>query len=128
MKIQIGAGLILAAAVVVAQTPQNATDTPEAHVAIAQTAAGEEYQNLFNFLCAAPAQRGGGGGARGQGAGGAGAGAVSLTREEVIYHLINHGTYHRGAIGHALDLARAPRPADTYTVFVHAAEPERRAA
>jgi len=51
-----------------------------------------------------------------------------LTREEVIYHLINHGTYHRGAIGHALDLAGAPRPADTYTVFVHAAEPERRAA
>ena len=51
-----------------------------------------------------------------------------LTRAEVIYHLINHGTYHRGAIGHALDLAGAPRPADTYTVFVHAAEPERREA
>jgi len=49
-----------------------------------------------------------------------------LTRDEMIYHLINHGTYHRGAIGHALDLAGAPRPADTYTVFVHAAEPERR--
>jgi len=49
-----------------------------------------------------------------------------LTREEVIYHLINHGTYHRGAIGHALDLAAAPRPADTYTVFIHSAEPERR--
>ncbi|NKF23334.1 DinB family protein [Solimonas marina] len=49
-----------------------------------------------------------------------------LTREEVIYHLINHGTYHRGAIGHALDLAGAHRPADTYTVFVHAAEPARR--
>jgi hypothetical protein len=30
---------------------------PEAHVAIAKTAAGEDYQNLFNFLCAAPAQR-----------------------------------------------------------------------
>ena len=51
-----------------------------------------------------------------------------LTREEIIYHLINHGTYHRGAIGHALDLAAAPRPADTYTVFIHAAEPERREA
>jgi metallo-beta-lactamase class B len=77
MKMKIGVGLILAATVVTAQTPQNATDTPEAHVAIAQTAAGEEYQNLFNFLCAAPAQRGGGGGARGQGAGGAGAGAAA---------------------------------------------------
>lgn len=51
-----------------------------------------------------------------------------LTREEVIYHLVNHGTYHRGAIGHALDLAGAPRPADTYTVFVHATEPGRREA
>jgi hypothetical protein len=78
MKMRIGAGLILAATVVTAQTAQNATDTPEAHVAIAQTAAGEEYQNLFTFLCAAPAQRGGGGaGARGQGGRGAGAGAAA---------------------------------------------------
>lgn len=52
----------------------------------------------------------------------------SLSRAEVLYHLINHGTYHRGAIGHALDLAKAPRPADTYTVFVHLAEPSRREA
>jgi uncharacterized damage-inducible protein DinB len=54
--------------------------------------------------------------------------AGALTREEVLYHLINHGTYHRGAIGHALDLAGAPRPADTFTVFVHAVEPQRREA
>jgi uncharacterized damage-inducible protein DinB len=51
-----------------------------------------------------------------------------LSREEVLFHLVNHGTYHRGAIGRALDLAGAPRPADTYTVFIHAAEPERREA
>ena len=50
----------------------------------------------------------------------------SLRREEVIFHLINHGTYHRGAIGHALDLAQAPRPADTFTVFLHSAQPGRR--
>ena len=50
----------------------------------------------------------------------------SLSRAEVLFHLINHGTYHRGAIGHALDLADAPRPADTFTVFVHSAEPSRR--
>ena len=50
----------------------------------------------------------------------------TLTRAEIIYHLINHATYHRGAIGHALDRAGASRPADTYTVFVHAAEPARR--
>jgi len=49
-----------------------------------------------------------------------------LSREEAIFHLINHGTYHRGAIGHALDRAEGSRPADTYTVFIHGAEPERR--
>lgn len=49
-----------------------------------------------------------------------------LSREEAIFHLINHGTYHRGAIGHALDLAGGHRPADTYNVFIHAAEPQRR--
>jgi len=72
MKMSIGAGFILVAAIVTAQTPQNAADTPEAHVAVAKTAAGEEYQNLFNFMCAAPAPRGGGGGG-GRGAGGGGA-------------------------------------------------------
>jgi metallo-beta-lactamase class B len=65
-------GLLLSLSMLLAQ---NATDTPEAHVAVAKTAAGEDYQNLFNFLCAAPAQRGGGGGGggaaqRGQGGGG----------------------------------------------------------
>ena len=50
----------------------------------------------------------------------------AMTREEILFHVINHGTYHRGAIGHALDLARTSRPADTYTVFIHAAEPHRR--
>jgi uncharacterized damage-inducible protein DinB len=50
----------------------------------------------------------------------------TMTRDEVLFHLVNHGTYHRGAIGRALDLAGGLRPADTYTVFVHAAEPERR--
>jgi uncharacterized damage-inducible protein DinB len=49
-----------------------------------------------------------------------------LSREEVIFHLVNHGSYHRGAIGHALDLAHASRPADTFTVFIHSAEPHRR--
>ncbi|MGQ0510158.1 MAG: DinB family protein [Betaproteobacteria bacterium] len=49
-----------------------------------------------------------------------------LSREEILFHLINHGSYHRGAIGHALDLAHASRPADTFTVFIHAAEPHRR--
>lgn len=52
--------------------------------------------------------------------------AGRLSTLEALFHIINHGTYHRGAIGHALDLAGAARPADTYTVYIHAAEPERR--
>lgn len=50
----------------------------------------------------------------------------AMTRMEVLFHVINHGTYHRGAIGHALDLAGVPHPADTYTVFIHSAQPARR--
>ncbi|KQV97205.1 DinB family protein [Rhizobacter sp. Root1221] len=50
----------------------------------------------------------------------------TMTRREILFHIVNHGTYHRGAIGHALDLAEAVRPADTYTVFIHAVEPSRR--
>jgi metallo-beta-lactamase class B len=68
---KIALGLLLAVSVLAAQT---ATDTPEAHVAAAKTAAGADYQNLFNFLCAVPGPRGGGRGAgagapRGQGGG-----------------------------------------------------------
>jgi len=66
---RIALGLLLAASMLAAQ---NANDTPEAHVAIAKTAAGEDYRNLFNFLCAVPGPRGGGAGAaaqRGQGGG-----------------------------------------------------------
>ena len=39
---------------------QSAADSPDTHVARARTAAGDTYQNLFNFLCAVPAARGGG--------------------------------------------------------------------
>ena len=39
---------------------QRPDDTPDAHVALARAAAGDRYQNLFNFLCAVPTPRGGG--------------------------------------------------------------------
>ena len=48
---KIALGLLMAVSMLAAQ---NANDTPEAHVAIAKTAAGDDYQNLFNFLCAVP--------------------------------------------------------------------------
>jgi metallo-beta-lactamase class B len=71
MKIAVGLLLALSVSLPAAQTP---TDTPEAHVALAKAAAGEEYTNLFNFVCPAPAApRGAGGGAGGgRGAGGGG--------------------------------------------------------
>jgi metallo-beta-lactamase class B len=51
-------------------TGQSASDSPETHVASAKTAAGDSYQNLFNFLCTVPAPRGGGPRAGGPRAGG----------------------------------------------------------
>jgi len=62
-------GLLMAVSMVVSMAGgQNANDTPEAHVAIAKTAAGDDYSNLFNFLCTVPVARGGGpGGAQRQG-------------------------------------------------------------
>ena len=50
----------------------------------------------------------------------------SLTREEMFFHILNHATYHRGSIARALDQAGVAHPADTYTVFVLATQPERR--
>ena len=60
----IALGLLLVGSMLAAQ---NANDTPEAHVAAAKTAAGEDYQNLFNFLCTVPGPRGGGRGGQRQG-------------------------------------------------------------
>jgi metallo-beta-lactamase class B len=44
-------GLLLAASILAAQ---GANDTPEAHVAAAKAAAGEDFQNLLNFQCYGP--------------------------------------------------------------------------
>ena len=66
---KIALGLLIAVSMVVSMVGgQNASDTPEAHVAIAKTAAGDDYQNLFNFLCTVPGpRRGGAGGTPGGG-------------------------------------------------------------
>ena len=37
----------------------------------------------------------------------------SLSVEEIFFHMINHGTYHRGNIAHALHHAHVEHPADT---------------
>jgi metallo-beta-lactamase class B len=69
-------------------TPLGAS-TPDAHVALAKTAAGDTYQNLFNFLCAVPAPRGGGprGGGGGARAGGPrGGGQVPATPDRSTWY------------------------------------------
>lgn len=54
--------------------------------------------------------------------------AGCMSREEMLAHIVNHGGYHRGAVGRIMaQLALAP-PRDTYTRFLHQSEPERRQA
>jgi len=52
--------------------------------------------------------------------------AGRMSREEILAHLITHGGYHRGAIGRILLQASVQPPRDTYTVFLHRTQPERR--
>jgi metallo-beta-lactamase class B len=58
---KIALGLLLAASILAAQT---ANDTPDTHSAAAKAAAGEDFQNLFQFQCYGP----GPGGPRASGA------------------------------------------------------------
>jgi metallo-beta-lactamase class B len=50
----IALGVLMSAAVLAGQN----ADAPEAHIARAKAAAGNDYQNLFNFLCAVPGPSG----------------------------------------------------------------------
>ncbi|MBX3716528.1 MAG: DinB family protein [Burkholderiales bacterium] len=49
-----------------------------------------------------------------------------MTREEMLAHVITHGSYHRGGVGRILAQAGVQPPRDIYTVFLHRAEPQRR--
>lgn len=51
-----------------------------------------------------------------------------MTREEMLLHVIVHGSYHRGEVGRLLRQAGAPLPWDTFAVHLHGREPQRRAA
>jgi len=50
----------------------------------------------------------------------------TMSIEEILFHVVNHGSYHRGSIAHALDLAGVPHPPDGYGIFIHNKNPERR--
>ena len=41
-----------------------------------------------------------------------------MSRSDVLLHVLNHGTYHRGAMSHALDLAEVAHPVDGYAKYI----------
>lgn len=52
---KIAVGLLLAAATLAAQNSSDSgSDTPDAHITAAKTAAGDDFQNLFQFQCYGP--------------------------------------------------------------------------
>ncbi|HEV2325058.1 MAG TPA: DinB family protein, partial [Terracidiphilus sp.] len=47
-----------------------------------------------------------------------GGGEGAMTREEILLHVVNHGTYHRGFVGDMLYQVPAASPANDLTVFL----------
>lgn len=45
-------------------------------------------------------------------------GAGAMTRAEILLHVVNHGTYHRGFVGDMLYQVPAPFPANDLSVFL----------
>lgn len=54
--------------------------------------------------------------------------AGTMTREEILFHVITHGTYHRGNVGQVMKFISIAPPRDLYTKFLHVHEPMRRQA
>jgi uncharacterized damage-inducible protein DinB len=50
----------------------------------------------------------------------------SMSREEMLLHVITHGVYHRGTLAHLLNAVSIAPPRDLLTRFLHTAEPMRR--
>ncbi|KUM27087.1 damage-inducible protein DinB [Mesorhizobium loti] len=49
-----------------------------------------------------------------------------VTRQEMLTHVVLHGSYHRGEIGRMLAAIEVAQPWDTYAVHLHRVEPSRR--
>jgi uncharacterized damage-inducible protein DinB len=47
-----------------------------------------------------------------------GGGAGVMTREEIVLHIVNHGTYHRGFVGDLMYQVPFVPPANDLTVFL----------
>jgi len=52
--------------------------------------------------------------------------AGTMTREEMLLHVVTHGSYHRGNVGQILKSISVSPPRDLYTKFLHVNEPARR--
>jgi uncharacterized damage-inducible protein DinB len=50
----------------------------------------------------------------------------TMTREEMLLHVVTHGSYHRGNVGQVLKSISVSPPRDLYTKFLHVSEPARR--
>ncbi|MDT8999801.1 DinB family protein [Paucibacter sp. APW11] len=50
----------------------------------------------------------------------------TMTREEMLLHVITHSGYHRGSIGQMLEDCGSESPPDSLTKFLHQHQPERR--
>lgn len=49
-----------------------------------------------------------------------------MTKEEILLHVITHGSYHRGNVGQILKAISVAPPRDLLTKFLHVREPGRR--
>lgn len=54
--------------------------------------------------------------------------AGRMSREEILAHVIHHGSHHRGNVGMLMKLVDTPPPRDLFTRYLHTHEPERRIA
>ena len=52
----------------------------------------------------------------------------TMTREEMLFHVITHGAYHRGNVGQVMKSISVAPPRDLDTKFLHVREPARRQA
>lgn len=52
--------------------------------------------------------------------------AGCMAREEMLLHVITHGSYHRGNVGQMLKAIGMAPPRDLYTKFLHETQPQRR--
>ena len=49
-----------------------------------------------------------------------------MSREEMLGHVITHGSYHRGEVGQMLKRLSATPPRDLFTAYLHRDQPQRR--